>query len=78
MANRKESLYYQVDVIKSRIGRTGQQGSPEQGGMKAMPVPDQFKGEADGTSFQGKDGNVWVKKGNQMIQTPGAEVPPGQ
>jgi hypothetical protein len=46
--------------------------------VQSMPVPDQFKDEADGTSFQGQDGNVWVKKGSQMIMTPGAEVLPSQ
>ena len=85
MNNRIESLYNEQDIIQSRIGRGGQarrSPTPEAattGGGDMMPVPDAYKNESDGTAIRNKQtGQVWTKKGNQMILTPGGEPTPEQ
>ena len=37
----------------------------------AVPVPPGAAGDPDGTSYE-KDGVMWVKRGNQIVKTPGA------
>lgn len=74
-ANPRESFGEFVQR-KGIAGAEKRQGQPEQG-VESQPVPDSLKNEPDGTSAEYK-GKVWVKRGNQMIATPGAvPVPPG-
>lgn len=48
------------------------QAAPQQKPTAAgVPVPPGAAGDPDGTSYE-KDGVMWVKRGNQLIPTPGA------
>lgn len=81
MANRKQSLYGQIDDIKNRLRAAGSgeatatQGQKSEPSAASVPVPDAFKNDPDGTGYD-KDNAVWVKQGNRLIKTPGATATP--
>ncbi len=49
--------------------------SPLAPAVQSLPVPQAFQGDPDGTGYK-KDGKMWVKKGDQLILTPGATETP--
>jgi hypothetical protein len=55
---------------RQELGGHGSGGAPQ-----SMSVPPAFQGDPDGTGYR-KDGQTWVKKGNQLILTPGAAETP--
>ncbi len=52
------------------------QGQPAQAApAETVPVPPGFAGDPDGTGYE-KGGAMWVKRGNQLVKTPGAVKTP--
>lgn len=73
MANRKASLYGQVDEVKQRLKTAGsnkptaEQGEAQPSQAGGIPVPAGNANDPDGTQYKGSDGKVYVKHGNVMV-----------
>lgn len=46
-------------------------GSPDRQEQTSVPLPSDFKNDPDGTGYRRGD-DIWVKRGNDLILTPGA------
>jgi hypothetical protein len=67
-------------IRRNRIGTgAGQPAQPgaaqQQQGQQAVPLPPGAQNDPDGTGYR-RGNEVWVKRGNQLILTPGGTVTP--